>query len=217
MHNFLGDKRPHREGREERSLIERLQRSQIKSNLILLTAFFAIVATAFSGVAQSGESVIEAAPGQTVQEDITLGQGSGEVTLTITDSVSGWTLYSVRTPNRKTGIFRLTTDSPWQVNVFSDTDGYLSEYDTTTGHYVSGGKRLRMPMNIIVASNSGTPSYTGHKVNLRQGGALVQGQSDMHDIEIPFTCEQDISLSDETLPEGHAYGMRITFTTSSES
>jgi hypothetical protein len=123
MHNFLGDKRQHREGREERSLIERLQRSQIKSNLILLTAFFAIVATAFSGVAQSGESVIVGAPGQTVQEDITLGQGSGEVTLTITDSVSGWTLYSVRTPNRITGILRLTTDSPWQVNVFSDTGG----------------------------------------------------------------------------------------------
>jgi hypothetical protein len=123
MHNFLGDKRPHREGHEERSLIERLKRSQIKSNLILLTAFFAIVATAFSGVAQSGESVIVAAPGQTVQEDITLGQGSGEVTLTITDSVSGWTLYSVRTPNRITGILRLTTDSPWQVNVFSDTGG----------------------------------------------------------------------------------------------
>jgi hypothetical protein len=217
MHKFLGENRPHRKGHEERCLIERLQRSQIKSNLILLTAFFAIVATAISGVAQSSESVIVAAPGQTVQEDITLGQGSGEVTLTIIDGVSGWTLYPVRTPNRKTGIFRLTTDSPWQVTVFSDTGGYLTEYDTTTGHYVSDGKRLRLPMNILVASSSGMPSYTGHKVNLRQGGPLVEGLSDLYDIEIPFTCEQDISLSDETLPEGHAYGMRITFTASSDS
>jgi hypothetical protein len=216
MHNFLGDKRPNSEGHQERCLIEKSLRSRIESNLILLTAFFVIVATAFSGAAQSGESVIIAAPGQTVQEDITLGQGSGEETLTITEGVSGWTLYPVRTPNRKTGTFRLTTGSPWQVKVFSDTGGYLAEYDTSTGHYVSGGKRLRMPMSIIVASSSGMPSYTGHKVNLLQGGALVQGLSDLYDLEIPFTCEQDISLSDETLPEGHAYGMRITFTASSE-
>lgn len=144
-----------------------------------------------------------------------MGLGSGGATFTITAEVSGWTLYPAQTPNTKAGSFRLTIDLPWVVTVSSDTGGYLMEYDASAGQYVPGGKRLEMPMNIIVDSSSSAPSYTGHEVDLSLGGILVEGQSDLNDIEIPFTCKQGVSWTDYVLPEGHDYRMSLTFTASS--
>ncbi len=190
--------------------IERLRINGLKSGILLAAAFIALIAAASSGATESNEPVC-VAPGHAVNEDILLGSGSIEVIFAVTGDVFGWTLYPTQAPSTQTGSFRLTTGSPWQVTVSSDTGGYLAEYDTSTGQYVSGGKRLRMPMNINVASSSGTPSYTGHKVDLSQGGALVEGQSDLDNTEIPFTYEQGVSWLDGVLPTGHVYHTTVNF------
>ena len=182
---------------------------------MLITAFFvALVAAASSGAAELDDPVY-LAPGQPVDEDLLLGSGSLELTFVVVGDVVDWTLDPTQNPNTQAGSIRLTAGSPWQVTVSSDAGGYLAEYDTSTRQYVSGGKQLAMPMSINVVSISGPSSYTGYKVDLSKGGTLVEGQSDLDSIEIPFTYEQDVSWQDAILPAGHIYRMSVTFIASS--
>jgi len=200
----------------ERIALERLRMNGLGSGILLTVVFIALIAAASSRAAESNDPVY-LAPGQPVDEDLLLGSGSLELTFVVVGDVVDWTLYPTQTPCTQAGSIRLTAGLPWQITVSSDTSGYLAEYDTSTGQYVSGGKRLSMPLNINVASSSGPPSYTGYKVDLSEGGILVEGISDLDNTEIPFTYEQYVSWQDAILPAGHVYRTKVNFIASSGS
>lgn len=188
----------------------------LKSGILLTVVFIVLIATTSSGAAESNDPVY-LAPGQPVDEDLLLEAGSIELTFVVVGDVSDWTLNPTQSPCTQAGSIRLTAESPWQIAVSSDTGGYLAEYDASTGQYVSGGKRLAIPMSISVASSSNTPSYKGYKVDLSEGGILVEGQSHLDNMEIPFIYEQDVSWQDAILPAGHVYRTRANFIASSGS
>jgi hypothetical protein len=187
-----------------------------------LISFLIIVAFAF-GLSQG---VQEAAPGQHVTGQITLGQKNDNtdlIEITAPEELSGWTLNPGIT-NEQKGILHVKAKGSWQIKVSADkaTNGYMTEYilspangkngnkekGTEDGAYVSGGEKLKNSMKVKAEGYN--------EVDLKDGGVLIdymdtsQGNK-WQSFDIPITFRQEVSLDDMPLPEGHFYHIAINF------
>jgi len=180
-----------------------------------------IVALAF-GLSQG---VQEAAPGQHVTGQITLGQKNDNthpIEIIAPEELSGWTLEPGIT-NEQKGILHVKAKGSWQIKVSADaaTNGYMTEYvaqangkngnnnkNGDAGAYVAGGKKLQNSMKVKAEGYN--------EVDLKNGGVLItyedksQGNK-WQSFDIPMTFRQEVSWEDMPLPEGHVYHMAINF------
>ena len=141
---------------------------------------------------------IEATVGQALADDLFLGKGSNQVSVTFLGETSSWELDAVHSPTVKQGTILVKGEGSWHLSVASDTGGYMVESDDSG--YLPSGRRLHIPLSIIAEG--------GNRVDLSQGGVLFQGFGQTN---IPIIFEQPVSWSDAPLPSGRAYRTSIRF------
>jgi hypothetical protein len=174
--------------------------SMIAGIIFFLSAYFTL------GLISADSGIINAAPGQIVTDEITLGNaGQSEISIQAPASFFGWTLNPSQGPSTRQGTLLVEATGSWQIMVSANTvtGGHMAEYDPSTSQYISEGKKLKTSLK-ITAEN-------GNEVDLSKGGLLVQGLGDR---TIPITFEQTATKDDKHLPNGHDYRISLTFTAS---
>jgi hypothetical protein len=154
------------------------------------------------GLASASQGIIELAPGQVAQDELTLAYEDQELSIQITGPSSNWILDPTTTPNEATGILVVKATVPWQIHVFADpaTKGYLTEYDPASTQFVSDGLKLDNPMSVSAES--------GNNVDLSEGGMLVKGTGSR---TVLLTFSQEVTLKDPVLAGGHVYRIILDF------
>lgn len=159
--------------------------------------------------------ITEAAPGQFVGGRLTLESDGGvDIFLETPDSIDDWVLVPSASPNSREIAMKVTASTDWQMTVSSDRpDGRMAEYDLAASEYVPGGRALESPLKI---SSPGTDDH--HEpwdVDLPDGGMIHQGGETPEDgQQVLVTLGQRVAWTDESLEEGQAYRIALTFTVS---
>ncbi|MGV8126731.1 MAG: hypothetical protein ACP5PV_05930 [Methanothrix sp.] len=171
---------------------------------LTLITFFQIIAF---GSALAENNMMQAAPGQAVGLDLSLGSAKTSLEITAPGLISDWTLQPQESPNTWEETLVVKTTGPWTISVYPDTitAGHLSEYDSAISAFVQDGLKLSEP--IVIAAQG------GNRVDLSQGGILIQGQDDQ---VVPITFEQKVGWTDPVLSEGHSYQIGLTFSGTAE-
>jgi hypothetical protein len=185
------------------------------ANSLALLLFIAAISTGLS------QGVQQAAPGQPVIGEITLGQGHGnnnQVEISAPESISGGTLIP-GIVNELMGTLHVKAIGDWQIEVSADklTNGYMTEYvpDSSPGGtkaFIKNGNKLKNSMKVKAIGYG--------EVDLSNKGMLISqkdtsGKNDVKNFDIPITFEQLATWDDTALPEGHVYSIVVTFTASS--
>ena len=166
----------------------------------LFVSIAILIATLNISCASSSELTgnIEAEIGKSVADYLFLGDGFVDISVEFQGDLSDWDLSPLYSPTVKQGTLVVKGEGPWKISVTSDTGGYMAESDDHG--YIPLGRSLHTPMTIIAQG--------GNRVNLSQGGVLLQGSGHMN---VPITLEQPVVWSDEQLPQGRAYRSLISF------
>jgi hypothetical protein len=162
------------------------------------------------------QGIQQAAPGQPVVGEITLGHGNkNQVEISVPESISGGTL-EPGIVNELMGTLHVQARGGWQIEVSADkfTNGYMTEYvpGSSLGGanaYMKDGNRLKDSMKVR-ASGYG-------EVDLKNEGVLISQKdtsrkNEVKNFDIPITFEQLATWDDTPLPEGHVYHIVVTFT-----
>ncbi|VVB65169.1 Uncharacterised protein [uncultured archaeon] len=191
-------------------------RSKFAKSLALLLFISAISMGLSQGIQQ-------AAPGQPVVGEITLGHGHGNknlVEISAPESISGGTLIP-GIVNELEGTLHVQARGGWQLEVSADkfTNGYMTEYvpDSSlsdTDAYMKDGNKLKNSMKVKASSYG--------EVDLKNEGVLISQKdtsqkNEVKNFDIPITFEQLATWDDTPLPEGHVYRIIVTFTAFSTS
>jgi len=177
----------------KREHISRLGASAFISFMLLLA-----IGSISSANADEISDFIQATVGQALADDLFLGEGSNQVSVTFQGDTSSWELEAMNSPTVKQGTILVKGEGSWQLSVTSDTGGYMVESDDSG--YLPSSRRLHIPLSIIAEG--------GNRVDLSQGGVLFQGFGQTN---IPIIFEQPVSWSDAPLPSGRAYRTSIRF------
>jgi hypothetical protein len=186
-------------------------RSKVANSLALLL-FIAAVSIGLS------QGIQQAAPGQPVVGEITLGQGHGnknQVEISAPESISGGTL-EPGIANEMMGTLHVQARGGWQIEVSADkiTNGYMTEYVpdsslTGTKAFIKGGNKLKNSMK-VKASGYGEVDLKDEDVLISQKDTSLKNE--VKNFYIPITFEQLATWDDTPLPEGHVYSIVVTFT-----
>lgn len=149
-------------------------------------------------------SDVEAAPGQEVEDHVTVEPTASILSFSVSGDVLSWSVSPASSPANTQGSLTISADSAWSVRVSSNNNGHMKAYFSANSSY--GSKTLKYPLKISVNSATG---YTGHTINLDEGGALVEG-SGSYSGTIPFIYEQAVDWTDTPL----TYRIELTFETS---
>ena len=187
-------------------------RSKFANSLALLL-FIAAISMGLS------QGIQQAAPGQPVVGEITLGHGNkNQVEISVPESISGGTL-EPGIVNELMGTLHVQARGGWQIEVSADkfTNGYMTEYvpDSSLGDtnaYMKDGNKLKNSMK-VKAIGYGEVDLTNEGVLISKKDTSLKNE--FKNFDIPITFEQLATWDDTALPEGHVYSIVVTFTASS--
>ena len=172
------------------------------------------------------QGVQEAAPGQPINGQITLGQkndNGNQIEILSPEELSGWTSLPDKV-NEQKDILHVKAKGSWQIKVSADkaTNGYMKEYILASdigkndnnrksgedGAYVEDGKKLQYSMKVRAEGYN--------EVDLKDGGVLIAYDANSQEnkwqsFDIPITFRQEGSWDDVPLPENHVYHIAIDF------
>ena len=165
----------------------------------LALLIFCLVMTAITQ-----DEVLLLAPGESVPISQQLGSGGGSLEIQA-PNFDEWSLNPGQIPNEISGAMVVTAPgqgNEWSVTIPAGTEngGILAEYDTATGTYVNGGKKLDSSLQIVAEG--------GNSVNLTTGGLLISGKGSA---QITIKLKQSVSYKNPPLQDGHIYRTSITF------
>ena len=167
-------------------------------------SFFLIVTIVVLGITNG---VQEAAPGQTLVDEITLSSVAEPGTVITTKVDTSELNLEPGKVIERTGIIHIHATGNWEATVVidPDTDGYMTEYvpNSMSGNevgYIKDGRRLKNSMKVRAEGYN--------EVDLAQGGVLIPHGS-AGDIDIPIMFSQVVTFDDQPLPKGHVYHIVI--------
>ena len=168
------------------------------SQQLVISVLFLLAVLMTSIVCAQNINHAEATIGQTVSDSLLLKGVDYDIFVLFQGDFSDFDLNPVQSPIIGHGTLLVKGEGAWKISVTSDTGGYMVESDD--GGYIPLGRSLHAPMTIVAQG--------GNRVNLSQGGVLLQGSGQM---SVPVTLEQPVVWSDEPLPQGRAYRLLIRF------
>ena len=128
-----------------------------------------------------------------------------------TATVSDWALAASGANTTSGGSIGISANDAYTVAVSADKP-VLSEYDTTSGAYVVGGKTLATPLSVLAVWTSGTSPVPGIGATATIGvsSLLAQGTGLGAD-QYALTLSQPTLISDAALPSGRTYRIVLTY------
>lgn len=156
-------------------------------------------------VVLSPGQAIESAPGQYLTGIITLSDGQTESSNFVVPAEIDMILDAAELPVRQQDLISLDVSGQWNITVKADnsTQGYMTEYNTSSSEYVVNGCRLSTPMYVWVDENN--------KIDLSDGGdGLIKSGEGPGTFIVYF--EQGATWDDPVLLPGREYHMTVIFT-----
>jgi hypothetical protein len=176
--------------------------------LALIAAFGSCIL--FLEISDADSGTVQAAPGETVGNSITLvaeASATG-INITLSPLTASMALDPNSTRSTLQGTMTVRGSGQWKVEVSATpSDGYPAEFDLIANQYVSSGYKLLNPMHIQAQKND-----TGEwepEIDLSTGGDLISDGTGERGYNIYLY--QTASPEDIVLQEGHIYRITLTF------
>lgn len=150
---------------------------------------------------------IQAAPGQAIQDYISVYYGGNYIEITVPTFPQLQLNPEISQPQTFRSISPLIVDSGgwWEIIVSSDVNGgRMAEYDPSSApRYIPNGLKLQNPLQISIDN--------ANYVDLSKGGSLVEGHDTGQPQPYDVWLKQDVTWQDSPLSDPELYRMEISF------
>lgn len=127
-----------------------------------------------------------------------------------TETISNWSLSALGANTTSGGSVGVSANVPYTLTVVADK-AKMSEYNTGSSAYVSGGKTLTNALSVVPVLSSGTGVPVASVAVGTSASALAAGvglSTDVYDL----TLSQTTLITDEPLASGRVYRIVLTYT-----